>query len=84
MTAHRSLKARLSVLDLAEFFNLAFVHILLQLPSSIFIWQRAPLHQVVDNRLTGRERMGINASNLQFCKGRSKEPCPKLGHIAKG
>lgn len=53
-TTHRSLQTRLSVLDFAELFNLALVYILLQLPSGVFIGQRAPLHQVVDNRLQGK------------------------------
>lgn len=56
MTAHRSLQARLSVLDFFELLHLALVDILLQFPSGVFIRQRAPLHQVVDDRL----KKGVN------------------------
>lgn len=38
-------------MDSAEFFNFSFIDILFELPGSIFIWQRAPLDQVVDDRL---------------------------------
>lgn len=55
VTAHRSLQARLSVLDFAKLFNLALVHILLQLPSGVFIRQRTPLYQVVDDGLEGKQ-----------------------------
>lgn len=54
-TAHRSLQARLSVLDFAKFLDLALVHVLLQFPSGVLIRQRGPLHQVVDNGLEGKE-----------------------------
>lgn len=56
---HHSFQARLSVLDFLELFDLAFIYVLLQFPCSIFIGQRAPLHQVVDNRLRRRMRAKI-------------------------
>lgn len=80
LNAHRSLQTRLSVLDFFELFNLALVHVLLQFPSGVFIWQRAPLHQVVDNRLKGKQR-----ENVRGEKGISKREitAQELGYRAK-
>lgn len=67
-TAYCSLHSRLSVLDFLELFHLALIHVFLQFPSGVLIWQRAPLHQVVDDGLIGR---GGGAITLHFSSKRS-------------
>lgn len=80
LESHCSLQAWLALLDLPELVDLGVINIFPQLPGSIFIRQRAPLHQVVDHRLWEQRHIGASTEIHTTGSTRPASREHKLGH----